>query len=248
MDLPPHDPDQVTKVSGAAVDECHAVTTSLTLQVERVKCHQIINSSGSQMKRTPSTTIIDASDDEECNLDAGVEATLSFAAEQKAVAGAEEKFKQLQESSFLEPEIERTFSPPLCLEDDPGSLKHLTQVEAQQLVEKLMAEDECREEKEEIFVRIQSFNLLHLAVDPESSQVVQAAVFAVSQDRDLPPLLIRNLALHLPTLATHPDGYLAILAALDAATSDTRLCFTCWLEDEAVVLNLRYERGKSKGV
>ena len=68
--------------------------------------------------------------------------------------------------------------------------------------------------------------------------MVQAAVFAVSQDRDLHPSLIRNLAAHLPTLAIHPDGYLAILAALDAATSDERLRFTCWLEDEAVVLSL----------
>jgi|ERR1712192_75337 len=94
-------------------------------------------------------------------------------------------------------------------------------------------------EKEEIFARIQSFNLLHLAIDPESSQVVKAAVFAVSQDRDLHPSLIRSLAVHLPTLATHPDGYFAILAALDAATSDERrLHFTCWLEDESVVLSL----------
>ena len=63
-------------------------------------------------------------------------------------------------------------------------------------------------------------------------------MFAVSQDRDLQPSLIRNLAVHLPTLAIHPDGYLVILAALDAATSDERIRFTCWLEDEAVVLSL----------
>ena len=68
--------------------------------------------------------------------------------------------------------------------------------------------------------------------------MVQAAVFAVSQDQSLQPSLIRNLAAHLPTLATHPDGYLVVLAALDGATSEQKLLFTCWLEDEAVVLSL----------
>jgi len=243
MDLPPYDAHQAAEVSGSDVEEGHPVTTSLTVQVESrgdsQKCHQIINSSSSQMKRIPSTTIIDASDGEECDSDADVEPTLSFAAEQEAAAGAEEKFKQSLESSLLEPEIERTLSlPQWSVEDDPGSLKDLAQAEAVQVVDKLMAEDECREDKEEILARLQSANLLHLAIDPESSQVVQAAVFAVSQDRDLQPSLIRNLAVHLPTLAIHPDGYLVILAALDAATSDERIRFTCWLEDEAVVLSL----------
>ena len=68
--------------------------------------------------------------------------------------------------------------------------------------------------------------------------MVQAAVFSVIQDKSLEPSLIRNLAAHLPTLAVHPDGYLVILAALDGATSDERLHFTCWLENEDVVLSL----------
>ena len=74
--------------------------------------------------------------------------------------------------------------------------------------------------------------------DSGFSQVVQAAVFAVSQDQSLQPSLISNLAAHLPTLAVHPNGYLVILAALDGATSDERLHFTCWLENEGVVLRL----------
>ena len=68
--------------------------------------------------------------------------------------------------------------------------------------------------------------------------MVQAAVFAVSQDQSLQPSLISDLAAHLPTLAVHPDGYLVIIAALDGATSDERLHFTCWLENEGVVLSL----------
>ena len=81
--------------------------------------------------------------------------------------------------------------------------------------------------------------LFCLAVfDSGFSQVVQAAVFAVSQDQSLQPSLISNLAAHLPTLAVHPNGYLVILAALDGATSDERLHFTCWLENEGVVLSL----------
>merc|ERR1719209_324177 len=101
-----------------------------------------------------------------------------------------------------------------------------------------MAEECSWEEKEEILSSLQSANLLQLAIHPTSSQVVQAAVFAVSQEPSLEPPLIRNLAAHLPTLATHPVGYLVVLAALDGATSEQRLHFTCWLEDEAVVVRL----------
>ena len=194
MDLPPHDSDQAAEASGADVEEGHAVTTSPTVQVESrgdsQKHHQIINSSSSHMRRTPSTTIIDASDGEECDSDADVEPTLSFAAEQEAAAGAEEKFKQSLESSLLEPEIERTLSlPQWSVEDDPGSLKDLAQAEAVQVVDKLMAENECREDKEEILARLQSANLLHLAIDPDSSQVVHCVFFDI---------VFLYLTLHLP--------------------------------------------------
>merc|ERR1719222_1074978 len=101
-----------------------------------------------------------------------------------------------------------------------------------------MVEECCWEEKKELLADVQPANLLQLAIHPTHSKMVQAAVFAVIQDKSLEPSLIRNLAAHLPTLAVHPDGYLVILAALDGATSDERLHFTCWLENEGFVLRL----------
>ena len=83
-----------------------------------------------------------------------------------------------------------------------------------------------------------SFCFPRLAIfNPVLSQVIQA-VLTVSHDQNLQPSLIRKLADHLPTLAIHPHGYLVVLAALDGATSDERLHFTCWLNDEEVVLRL----------
>lgn len=158
------DPDEA---AGTSVEEYYSVTTSLSMNSESGNDHrkfdQTINFSTShQMKKT----IIDASDDEECDLE--VEATLSLAAEQEA--GVEEKSKQPQGRSCFDPEIEMALSPSRSLEDNSGFLD-LADAEADELVDKLMAEGCWEEEKKELLAGFQSGNLLSLAIHPTSSQV-----------------------------------------------------------------------------
>ena len=129
------------------------------------------------MKRTSNSTIIDASDGEESDLDTGAEVetvtSLPFAAEQEA--DVQEKFKP-----SLGSENETTLLPLRNLEDSSGSLEDLLQVpveEVERLVEKLMAEECSREKKDEVLSILQSENLLQLAIHPTYSQVTQAPVF-----------------------------------------------------------------------
>ena len=181
MDLHTYDPDQAADVTGAINEECHSVTTLLPKNVKSSndfgKLDQTIKSSTSPMKRTPNSTIIDASDGEECDLDAGAEVetvtSLPFVAEQEA--DVQEKFKP-----SLGSENETTLLPLRNLEDSSGSLEDLLQVpveEVERLVEKLMAEECSREKKEEVLSILQSENLLQLAIHPTYSQVTQAPVF-----------------------------------------------------------------------
>ena len=85
IDLPQYDPDQAADVSGTSDEKCHPVTTLQPINVESSndsgKFNQTTNSSTSPMKKTPSSTIIDASDGEECDLDAGIQVEPTLAAE-----------------------------------------------------------------------------------------------------------------------------------------------------------------------
>ena len=238
MDLAPCDLIQAADDSEGNVEEIHTPPSSPSAVAESIsdssKFHQVFNSSISEMKRAPSSAIIDASDDEDCGCDDNIE-DVCFATEQ--VANVEILEQPLDRSCFdLKIEV-LTPSPQSSLEDEPGDLGDLTQDDAVEMIDKLMA-GESREEKRGIISKLDCAHLPQLAICPTSSQVVQAAMLAVSQDRDLQPLLVQKLAALLPTLATHPVGYLTIVAALDAATSDERLHFTRWLEEEDVVLNL----------
>jgi len=104
------------------------------------------------------------------------------------------------------------------------------------LVKKLMTEDEAV--KGEILDQFLALDMKQLACDPNSSQVVQAAVFAARNDLVRAPQLFSHLASHLPCLASHPHGYLPLLSAFDAADPKQQNKFTRWLADEAVLLNL----------
>ena len=111
-----------------------------------------------------------------------------------------------------------------------------TEAGSADLVEKLMTEDEAV--KGDILDQVLALDMKQLACDPNSSQVVQAAVFAVRNDLVRAPQLFSHLASHLPSLASHPHGYLPLLSAFDAADPKQQNEFTRWLEDEAVLLNL----------
>ena len=104
------------------------------------------------------------------------------------------------------------------------------------LVEKLMSEDETA--KGEILDQLLSMDVQQLACNPDSSQVVQAAVLAVKTHSERAPQLFSHFASHLPSLASHPHGYLPLLSAFDVADPKQQGQFTRWLEDESFVLNL----------
>ena len=111
-----------------------------------------------------------------------------------------------------------------------------TKADSAALVEKLMSEDGAV--RGEILDQLLALDVRQLACDPNSSQVVQAAVFAVRNDLERAPQLFSHLASNLPSLASHPHGYLTLLSAFDAADPKQQGEFTRWLEDEAQLLNL----------
>ena len=111
-----------------------------------------------------------------------------------------------------------------------------TKASSAALVEKLMTDDVAV--KGDILDQLLALDMEQLACDPNSSQVVQAAVLAVKNNLEHAPQLFSHLASHLPFLATHPHGYLPLLSAFDAADPKQQGEFTRWLEDEAVLFNL----------
>ena len=171
--------------------------------------------------KTTSTplAIIDASDGEESDPEPSADENSTIEQEAKS-----DEAVALQQS-------------PQSFDCEAVNLEELSHGQTVNISQKLMAVG-GREDKRNILSKLLSSNLLHLAADPVTSQMVQAAVFAVSRDRDLQPSLIRDIAVHFPTLAPHPHGYLTILSALDAAGADERLHFNHWLGDEPVVLRI----------
>ena len=171
--------------------------------------------------KTTSTplAIIDASDGEESDPEPSADENLTIEQEAKS----DEAVALQQSTPSFDYEV--------------VNLEELSHGQAVNMFQKLMVLG-GREEKRNILSKLLSSNLLHLAADPITSQMVQAAVFAVSRDRDLQPSLIKDIAVHFPTLAPHPHGYLTILSALDAAGADERPHFNHWLGDESVVLRI----------
>ena len=181
---------------------------------------QTFDASALQAKTTSTPlAIIDASDGEESDPEPSKDETLTIEQEAKS-----DEAVALQQS-------------PRSFDYEAINLEELSHGQAVNMSQKLMVLG-GREEKRNILSKLLSSNLLHLAADPITSQMVQAAVFAASRDRDLQPSLIKDIAVHFPTLAPHPHGYLTILSALDAAGADERLHFTHWLGDEPVVLRI----------
>ena len=171
--------------------------------------------------KTTSTplAIIDASDGEESDPEPSADENLTIEQEAKS----DEAVALQQSTPSFDYEV--------------VNLEELSHGQAVNMFQKLMVLG-GREEKRNNLSKLLSSNLLHLAADPITSQMVQAAVFAVSRDRDLQPSLIKDIAVHFPTLAPHPHGYLTILSALDAAGADERPHFNHWLGDESVVLRI----------
>ena len=182
--------------------------------------HQTFDASALQAKTTSTPlAIIDASDGEDSDPEPSAIENITIEQEAKS----DEAVALLQSPQSFDYEV--------------VNLEELSHGEAVNMSQKLMTVG-GREEKRNILSKLLSSNLLHLAADPITSQMVQAAVFAVSRDRDLQPSLIKDIAVHFPTLAPHPHGYLTILSALDAAGADERLHFNHWLGDEPVVLRI----------
>lgn len=175
MEITDGDPDDV---AGISVEVCHSVATSLSMNSvssnDPPKFDQPKPNSTSQMKKTPGSTIIDASDGEECEL--GFEDTLSSAAEQEA--DVEEKSKESLGKTLLDSEIEMTLSPSGILDDDSGFLEDIADAEAEQLVDKLMAEECGWEEKRKLLASLHQVNL-HQAIHPMCAQVLQAACVCI---------------------------------------------------------------------
>ena len=182
--------------------------------------HQTFDASALQAKTTSTPlAIIDASDGEESDPELCADENITIEQEAKS-----DEAVALQQS-------------PQSFDYEAVNLEELSHGQAVNMSQKLMVVG-GREEKRNILSKLLSSNLLHLSADPITSQMVQAAVFAVSRDRDLQPSLIKDIAVHFPTLAPHPHGYLTILSALDAAGADERLHFNHWLGDEPVVLRI----------
>ena len=144
----------------------------------------------------------------------------------RMLAGEESWGQQLKKEATI-----KTGASPSCHVQGTTSM-----ASSASLVEKLMSEDETA--KGEILDQLLSMDVQQLACNPDSSQVVQAAVLAVKTHSERAPQLFSHFASHLPSLASHPHGYLPLLSAFDAADPKQQGQFTRWLEDESVLLNL----------
>ena len=144
----------------------------------------------------------------------------------RMLAGEESWGQQLKKEAIM-----KTGASPSCHVQGTTSM-----ASSASLVEKLMSEDETA--KGEILDQLLSMDVQQLACNPDSSQVVQAAVLAVKTHSERAPQLFSHFASHLPSLASHPHGYLPLLSAFDAADPKQQGQFTRWLEDESVLLNL----------